>query len=186
MLLAGDPGEPRDYAVTLFAPREPEEVGCDGIIAESMILPETIRHGAERQCRFMMAGLFWCFRVSSHRGEWTNRQESFLSLRNDSRLRIFAGGEGSKNFLLQTYLELGISAAKHAATAAVFRDSQQLAYGVPTNVGDRCLHRDQRPSGSGSDVDTLLFGTCWLHSVGGTLCVCWSASRDTIWVSSLR
>ena len=46
---------------------------------------------------------------------------------------------------------------KHAATAAVFRDSQQLAYGVVTNVSvtGACIVTDSRLD-PGSDVDLEL------------------------------
>ena len=46
---------------------------------------------------------------------------------------------------------------KHAATAAVFRDAQQLAYGVVTNVSvtGACIVTDSRLA-PGSDVDLKL------------------------------
>jgi len=46
---------------------------------------------------------------------------------------------------------------KHAATAAVFRDSEQLAYGVVTNVSvtGACIVTDS-PLNPGSDVDLKL------------------------------
>ena len=46
---------------------------------------------------------------------------------------------------------------KHAATAAVFKDSQQLAYGVVTNVSvsGACIVTDSRLT-PGSDVDLRL------------------------------
>jgi Tfp pilus assembly protein PilZ len=48
-------------------------------------------------------------------------------------------------------------APKHAATAAVFKDAQQLAYGVVTNVSvtGACIVTDS-PLAPGSDVDLKL------------------------------
>lgn len=60
-------------------------------------------------------------------------------------------------------------APKHAATAAVFRDSQQLAYGVVTNVSvtGACIVTDSRLA-PGSDVDLKLsfFKQADLYEIG--------------------
>ena len=56
--------------------------------------------------------------------------------------------------ILQTIRRM---APKHAATAAVFRNSQQLAYGVLTNVSvtGACIVTDNRVT-PGSEVDLKL------------------------------
>ncbi len=99
MLLSGTPGAPIEYGITIVMesalPRE--------LVEQAMASPECIRQGSERFCRLMMAGLFWLVRVSSHRGEWTARQEKFLSLSNDGRLRIYKGNEGTTGLLLEMF-----------------------------------------------------------------------------------
>jgi hypothetical protein len=116
MLLSADPGAPIDYGITIVM----ESALPFELVEQAMVSPECIRQGSERFCRLMMAGLFWLVRVSSHRGDWTARQEKFLSLRNDGTLRIYKGNEGTTELLLEMF-GAGVATGKQNADRSMKR-----------------------------------------------------------------
>lgn len=70
---------------------------------------------------------------------------------------------------------VGRMAARHAATVAVFRNSQQLAFGVVTNlsVSGACIVTDNRLApGSYVDLKLSLYRQPRLHEIGAR--VVWS------------
>jgi hypothetical protein len=96
LLLAGDPGAPDEYGFTVIH----LDTGTPYREFRRVLQhPICLKVGSEYAYRFNLAGLYWIFVVSGHRGPLKDAHQ--ISLRAEGRLRIYDEASSSDRMLLR-------------------------------------------------------------------------------------